>query len=107
MQPLIINAAITGMVPMPADNASLPVTVRQIIAEARRCADAGASIIHVHARGEDGTPAWREGNLSGNHRRHPVQLSRVVDFRIHQRTSLVRSMKNVPPCWIVGPIWLP
>jgi 3-keto-5-aminohexanoate cleavage enzyme len=59
MEPLIINAAITGMVPMPADNPSLPVTVGQIIAEARRCADAGASILHVHARGEDGTPTWR------------------------------------------------
>jgi len=59
LAPLIINAAITGMVPMPADNASLPVTVGQIITEACRCADAGASIIHVHARGEDGTPTWR------------------------------------------------
>lgn len=59
MEPLIINAAITGMVPMPADNASLPVTVKQIVAEARRCAEAGASIIHVHARNEDGTPTWR------------------------------------------------
>ncbi len=58
MDPLIINAAITGMVPMPADNASLPVTVRQIIAEARRCADAGATILHIHARDEDGTPTW-------------------------------------------------
>ena len=58
MDPLIINAAITGMVPMPADNASLPVTVRQIIAEARRCADAGATILHIHARAEDGTPTW-------------------------------------------------
>jgi 3-keto-5-aminohexanoate cleavage enzyme len=59
VEPLIINAAITGMVPTPADNASLPVTVGQIIAEARRCADAGASILHVHARGENGTPTWR------------------------------------------------
>lgn len=59
MEALIINAAITGMVPMPADNPSVPVTVRQIVAEARRCADAGASILHVHARGEDGTPTWR------------------------------------------------
>lgn len=59
MDPLIINAAITGMVPMPADNASLPVTVDQIVAEARRCADAGATILHIHARDEDGTPTWR------------------------------------------------
>ncbi len=59
MHPLIINAAITGMVPMPADNPAVPVTVGQIVAEARRCAEAGASILHVHARGEDGTPTWR------------------------------------------------
>jgi len=57
---LIINAAITGMVPVPSDNASLPVTVAQIVAEARRCADAGAAIVHVHARNEDGTPTWRK-----------------------------------------------
>ena len=41
MEPLIINAAITGMVPMPRDNASVPITVAQVIAEARRCAAAG------------------------------------------------------------------
>ncbi len=58
-QPLIINAAITGMVPMPKDNPSVPVTVEHIIADARRCADAGASIIHVHARDENGLPTWR------------------------------------------------
>jgi uncharacterized protein (DUF849 family) len=58
MDPLIINAAITGMVPMPADNASLPVTIDQIVAEARRCADAGATILHIHARDEDGRPTW-------------------------------------------------
>jgi uncharacterized protein (DUF849 family) len=60
VEPLIINAAITGMIPMPSDNASLPVTVGQVVAEAQRCADAGAAIVHVHARNEDGTPTWRK-----------------------------------------------
>jgi 3-keto-5-aminohexanoate cleavage enzyme len=59
MTPLIINAAITGMVPMPADNPSVPISPAQIIAEARRCAEAGASIIHVHARDQNGAPTWR------------------------------------------------
>ncbi len=58
-QPLIINAAITGMVPMPEDNPAVPVTAEQIIADAGRCADAGASIIHIHARDEMGQPTWR------------------------------------------------
>ena len=59
MNPLIINAAITGMVPMPRDNPSVPISVSQVIDEARRCAAAGASIIHVHARAAGGAPTWR------------------------------------------------
>lgn len=59
MEPLIINAAITGMVPTREDNPAVPVSVREIIADARRCADAGATIIHVHARDPDGQPTWR------------------------------------------------
>jgi 3-keto-5-aminohexanoate cleavage enzyme len=59
MEPLIINAAITGMVPMPKDNPAVPITVQDIIADARRCAEAGASIVHVHAREADGRPTWR------------------------------------------------
>lgn len=60
MSPLIINAAITGMVPMKADNPAVPISVPEIIADARRCAEAGATIIHVHARGTDGRPTWEE-----------------------------------------------
>lgn len=53
---LIINAAITGMVPTKRDNPNVPVTVEEIIADAKRCRDAGASIVHVHARDADGQP---------------------------------------------------
>jgi 3-keto-5-aminohexanoate cleavage enzyme len=59
MAPLIINAAITGMVPRPEDNPAVPVSVEQIVAEARRCAAAGASILHIHARDEQAQPTWR------------------------------------------------
>jgi uncharacterized protein (DUF849 family) len=53
---LIINAALTGMVPTQRDNPHLPVTVEEIIADARRCRAAGASIVHVHARDAGGQP---------------------------------------------------
>ena len=42
MQPLIINAAITGMVPKKKDNPNVPVHPDEIIAEVRRVRDAGA-----------------------------------------------------------------
>lgn len=62
---VIINAAITGMVPMKKDNPDVPVSNDEIVADARRCWEAGASIIHVHAREADGTPTHR-GEVYGD-----------------------------------------
>lgn len=59
-EPLIVNAAITGMVPTRDRVPHVPVTPDQIVREAVRCADAGASIVHLHARDEDGRPTWRK-----------------------------------------------
>ncbi len=47
---LIINAAITGMVPTKHDNPHVPISPEEIAQDARRCQDAGASIVHLHAR---------------------------------------------------------
>ncbi len=58
--PLIINAAITGMVPTRDRVPHVPVTPDQIVREAVRCADAGAAIVHLHARDDDGRPTWRK-----------------------------------------------
>jgi uncharacterized protein (DUF849 family) len=58
-QPLIVNAALTGMVPTKADNPNVPVTPAEIAADAERCRAAGAAIVHLHARDEDGRPTYR------------------------------------------------
>lgn len=60
MQPLIINAAITGMVPKKKDNPHVPVHPEEIIKEVRRVRDAGATIVHLHARDEDENPTYRK-----------------------------------------------
>jgi len=59
LEKLIVNAAVTGMVPMKADTPHVPITVDEIVADVRRCRDAGASIVHLHAREPDGTPSYR------------------------------------------------
>ncbi len=56
---LIINAAITGMVPMKSDTPHVPITVDEIVADIKRVRDAGASIVHLHARREDGSAEYR------------------------------------------------
>lgn len=60
MDKLIINAAITGMVPTKADNPHLPVTADEIVADVKRCRDAGASIVHLHARNQDGEGTYHK-----------------------------------------------
>jgi hypothetical protein len=42
MRELIINAALTGVVPRRADNPHVPITESEIVADAVRCVDAGA-----------------------------------------------------------------
>ncbi len=60
MDKLIINAAITGMVPTKTDSPFVPISPEEIVADVRRCRDAGASIVHMHARDTDGQPTYRK-----------------------------------------------
>ena len=57
--PLIVNAAITGMVASREQVPSLPVTAEQIARDARVAYHLGAGVIHLHARNADGRPDWR------------------------------------------------
>src|SRR5664280_1400166 len=56
--PLIINAALTGMVGRRERVPHLPVSTEEIIADGLECVAAGATILHIHARRSDGTPEW-------------------------------------------------
>jgi uncharacterized protein (DUF849 family) len=57
--PLIVNAALTGMVATPDRVPYVPITVERIADDAERCWAAGATIVHLHARDGDGRPDWR------------------------------------------------
>jgi uncharacterized protein (DUF849 family) len=56
---LIVNAALTGMVPTKADNPNVPVSPEEIADDAERVVGAGAAVVHLHARDETGAPSWR------------------------------------------------
>lgn len=57
--PLIINVCLTGMIPTKDMTEYVPITPEEIAEDAIKCCDAGASIVHLHARGEDGKPTWK------------------------------------------------
>jgi len=56
MEKVILTAAICGAEVTKEHNPSVPYTVKEIAEEAKRSYDAGAAIIHLHVREDDGTP---------------------------------------------------
>ena len=53
---VVINAALTGMVPTKAVNPNVPVTPDEIVRDACRAVQLGAAILHLHARDENEIP---------------------------------------------------
>lgn len=78
MGKVIITAALTGNIHVPSMSPYLPITPQQIIDEAVRCEEAGATVVHVHARNpEDGKPTT------------DVEIYREILSAIKAKTNLV------------------
>jgi 3-keto-5-aminohexanoate cleavage enzyme len=56
MEKLIITCAITGAEVKKEHNSAVPYTIDEMVNEAFLAVQAGASILHLHARNDDGTP---------------------------------------------------
>jgi len=59
-QPLVINAALTGIVPTKDQTPHVPITSDEIVEDACKCFEAGATVLHLHARDSDGAPTYRK-----------------------------------------------
>ena len=58
MEKLIITAAVTGSLPTRARTPHVPITPAEIVEAGVRCEQAGAAVIHVHARNpQDESPS--------------------------------------------------
>ena len=77
MENLIITAALTGGITSIETSPHLPITPRDIEQEAYDCWNAGASIVHIHARENDGTPSQR------------VELYQEIVSRIRKRCDII------------------
>lgn len=58
MDSCIITAALSGIAANRAQCPAIPYTPEEYAAEARRAREAGASVVHLHARFPDGTPSY-------------------------------------------------
>jgi len=55
---VIISCALTGAVTTKKHCPAIPYTPVEIAEEARRAYEAGATIVHIHARTDEGAPTW-------------------------------------------------
>jgi 3-keto-5-aminohexanoate cleavage enzyme len=58
MSKVIVTAALTGVLATRDHCSAIPYTPKEIGDEAKRAVDAGAAIVHIHARTPDGGPDW-------------------------------------------------
>jgi uncharacterized protein (DUF849 family) len=61
---VIISCALTGAVTTKQLCAAIPYTPIEIAEEAQRAYDAGAAIVHVHARTDQGLPTWEPATFA-------------------------------------------
>ncbi len=79
--PCIITVAITGSLPSKKDNPAVPVTVAEQIESTHEAFEAGATLVHLHVRSEEGTPSSDPGRfdqvLDGIRRHCPGMITQV------------------------------
>lgn len=56
--PVIITCALTGVLANRDQCPHIPYTPKEIAQDAKRCYDAGATVVHIHGRTDDGAPTW-------------------------------------------------
>lgn len=91
MEKLIITCAICGAEVTKEHNPAVPYTVEEIVREAKSAYDAGASIIHLHVREDDGTPTQDKERF-----RKCIEAIKAVapDVIIQPSTGGAAGMKN-------------
>ena len=70
---VVVTAALTGVLATRAQCPAIPYLADEIAAEAQRSLEAGASVVHIHARQSDGKPAF------------DVESYRLIDAAVRER----------------------
>jgi 3-keto-5-aminohexanoate cleavage enzyme len=87
--PCIITVAITGSVPTKKDSLAVPITVPEQIESTHAAYEAGAALVHVHVRNDDGTTTSdpeKFGRFLAGIRKHCPDM--IVQFSTGGRSGL-------------------
>jgi 3-keto-5-aminohexanoate cleavage enzyme len=98
--PVVITAALTGVLATREQCPAIPYTPVEIAEEAKRAADAGAAVVHIHARTADGGPEWRVETFAEILSEVRSRTEVIVNFStgaigipVEQRIAHIRELK--------------
>ncbi len=57
---IIVNFTPTGMIPTKEQNNSAPLSPKEVIADVKKACEIGISMVHLHARDENGEPHYKK-----------------------------------------------
>ena len=77
---VIITCALTGAVTTKRQCAAIPYTAEEMGEEARRAWEAGASVVHVHGREDDGRPSYRPETFHAYKREIERRSPVIINF---------------------------
>jgi 3-keto-5-aminohexanoate cleavage enzyme len=96
--PCIITVAITGSVPTKNDNPAVPITVPEQIESTHAAYEAGAALVHVHVRNDDGSTSSdpeKFGRFLEGLRRHCPDM--IVQFSTGGRSGMGKERGGMLP----------
>jgi len=80
MRKVIVTAALTGVLATREQCPTIPYAPKEIGEEAKRAADAGAAIVHIHARTPDGGPDWNVETFAEIFREVRARTDVIINF---------------------------
>jgi uncharacterized protein (DUF849 family) len=99
-EPVIITAALTGVLATREQCSAIPYTPKEIAEEAKRAADAGAAIVHIHARTPDGGPDWSKETFAAIQSEVKARTDVIINFStgaigipVDQRIAHIRDLR--------------
>ena len=99
-QPVIITAALTGVLATREQCPAIPYTPKEIAEEAKRAVDAGAAIVHIHARTKDGGPDWSKETFAEIQSEVRARTDVIINFStgaigipVEERIAHIRDLR--------------
>jgi uncharacterized protein (DUF849 family) len=96
----VITCALTGVLANRNQCAAIPYTPVEIAEEAKRAYDAGAAVVHIHARNDDGSPTFSPATFAAIKREVQARCPIILNFStgsltddVGEQTTTIREVR--------------